>query len=54
MKKKTYIAPACIVFTVAPIELLEGSPEPPIDPGTDTNEAISREFIHDANAWDEW
>ena len=47
------------VVSMRPVSMLAQSPitNAPVDPGAtpgDIREAESREFIHNANAWDEW
>lgn len=54
--KKQYIIPKIRVMSMRPMSMLAGSQvtvDPNATPGNPA-EAESREFIHDANAWDEW
>lgn len=57
--KKQYIIPKMTVVSMRPAAMLAQSPitNAPVDPNATPGnpaEAESREFIHDANAWDEW
>ena len=54
--KKQYIIPKMTVVSMRPAAMLADSQvtvDPNATPGNPA-EAESREFIHDANAWDEW
>ena len=54
--KKQYIIPKMTVVSMRPAAMLAQSQvtvDPNATPGNPA-EAEGREFIHDANAWDEW
>jgi len=54
--KKQYIIPKMTVVSMRPVSMLAQS-QVTVDPGAtpgDIRDAESREFIHNANAWDEW
>ena len=56
--KKPYITPETTVVAVAPVKLLESSPNTPVDPGQSTQEGLSRETVRHTtipsdNLWEE-